>query len=234
MDKKKTNLALSADVTTKSELLTLADQVGAEICVLKTHIDILTDFDYETTTELKEIAKKHQFIIFEDRKFADIGNTILHQYQGGIYKIAEWADIINTHALPGPGIIQALKMGVKIPQRGCLIIAEMSSSGHLLDKQYQHACIQMAVENRDFVIGFISQHRLTESFDFIYMSPGIQIENKIDALGQQYTSPETAIIENKSDLIIVGRGIYKANDPVSAAKKYRERGWLAYLERCRQ
>lgn len=39
----------------------------------QTHIDILEDFDYSLINQLEELSKKHDFVIFEDRKFADIG-----------------------------------------------------------------------------------------------------------------------------------------------------------------
>jgi len=48
-----------------------------------------------------------------------------------------------------------------------------------------------------------------------------------DALKQQYTTPAD-VIGAGSDIIIVGRGIYGAEDPVASAKKYRKVAWDAY------
>lgn len=47
----------------------------------------------------------------------------------------------------------------------------------------------------------------------------------------QYNTPETVIKDKHCDVIIVGRGIYKADDPVTAAKSYQQAGWGAYMAR---
>src|SRR3990167_1169035 len=228
MDSKKSNLALSADVTSAAELLQLADQLGPEICLLKTHIDIIRDFTPALTQQLTQLAISHQFMIFEDRKFADIGNTVKHQYEGGIYKIVEWADFTNAHTLPGPGIIEGLAAAAHKQQRGLILLAEMSSAGHLMDHDYMQATLNMAKKYPDFVAGFITQHALNDAPNWINMTPGIKAEAGSDTLGQQYNTPETAILENGTDVIIVGRGIITAPDPLAAAKLYRTRGWDAY------
>lgn len=229
MEEKQTNLALSADVTSAKELIALADALGPEIAVLKTHIDIVTDFTPDLITTLVELSEKHHFVLFEDRKFADIGNTVRLQYQEGIYRIAEWADIVNCHALPGPGIIEGLKVGGLAKKRGLLLLAQMSSKGNLLGADYTQKTVEWARLHADFVIGFIAQQRLDPHM--LTLTPGVHLGKKGDPHGQQYLTPHDVIFKNRCDVIIVGRGIVEAEHPLEEAQRYRKAGWEAYKER---
>ena len=231
METKQTNLSIAADVTTKEELLKIADELGPEICVLKTHIDIVDNFDMGLVVELQRLSEKHNFLLFEDRKFADIGNTVKHQYQDGIYHIADWSDITNAHTVPGPGIIEGLKEVGLHKGRGLLLLAEMSPEGNLAKGEYTEASLKMAEEHKDFVIGFITMRKLLDDPCFINMTPGVKLIQGGDGMGQQYNTPEKVIRDQDSDIIIVGRGIYQADDPLAEAKRYKEAGWKAYLEK---
>ncbi len=55
-----------------------------------------------------------------------------------------------------------------------------------------------------------------------------------EGLGQQYVSPEDAILNRGADIIIVGRGITHSPEPVEVAELYRKSGWNAYLKRVQQ
>lgn len=227
---KKSNIALSADLTLSDELIAMVEAVKDQICVLKTHIDIVSDFTPSLTKKLRKLADDHQFLIFEDRKFADIGNTVKHQVKDSIFKIAEWADIINAHTLPGDGIIHGLKEGCQGRDIGLLLLAQMSSQNNLFSQDYIKKTIQLAKDNRDFVIGFIAQEKLTDD-DLIVMTPGVQLRPANDHLGQNYNTPEKIIIENQLDVAIIGRGIYQAEDPKKQAQIYQEKAWQALLKR---
>lgn len=196
---KKSNLCVSADITTVAAMLSLADICGPHMVVFKTHADILSGWDPTpgtgTGAKLAALAKKHHFLIFEDRKFADIGSTVQLQYQGGDYKILEWAHIINAHVLPGPDTIRALKesaeawksknpssedgTGLEEPpsDRALLLLAQMTSAGNLLNEAYTKECLSIARTYRSFVMGFIALKpmNLSPEDDFVVMTPGCSL-----------------------------------------------------------
>jgi len=226
MAKKKTNLSLACDVLSMEELLHWAERIGPFICVLKTHVDILEDFTYDKILALKRIADQHNFLLFEDRKFGDIGQTVSYQYGQGIYRIAEWADLVNAHIVPGPGIIAGLKQVGAPKGAGLLLLAEMSSSGTLAQGPFAEKARQMGEENSDFVCGFIAQRKLSALPGMIHFTPGVKLERGEDRLGQRYRTVEEAT-ESGADVLIVGQGILQSSNPAAAAALYRDLAWHA-------
>merc|ERR1712098_593124 len=299
-----------------------------------THYDLISNWDYNPTTgtgaRLARIARRRGFLIFEDRKFGDIGNTVQLQYTEGTAKIIEWSHITNVNMIPGKAAVDALAdaavrwrerkryevktditVGTPRPEsidsddedttmtpvpedrslsaanagrkasivsittvsqhfepansprsyegfgeeyevfpdieeapleRGLLILAQMSSKGNFMTREYTDACVESAREHKDYVMGFISQESLNTQPDdqFISMTPGCQLppegededaEVNGDGKGQQYNTPQKIIGLMGNDIVIVGRGIIKAGDPVKEAIRYRKKAWEAYQER---
>jgi orotidine 5'-phosphate decarboxylase subfamily 1 len=215
--RKKTPLALSLDLCDKHAFLALADALGPYICVLKTHVDIIDDFDFSFITALKTLAQKHDFLLFEDRKFADIGETVKHQFGNGIYRIAEWADMVTVHGIAGPGTLQGLKAALT-QETGFLLLTEMSSQGNLISPEMSAEMLAWAQRDEN-VMGIIAQHRPPESADLVVFTPGIHLDKTGDGLGQQYRRPAAALAAG-SDVLIVGRALYAAADPVHEAQRY--------------
>ncbi|CCX13103.1 Orotidine 5'-phosphate decarboxylase domain-containing protein [Pyronema domesticum] len=236
---KQTNLCVSLDLADTEKILSLLDTLGPLICCAKTHVDILPfsgpDAISAFTDRLAALAKQHNFLIFEDRKFADIGSTVKAQYGGGVYKIAQWSHITNAHSVPGPGIIAGLKeVAQEVGQpRGLLMLGEMSSKGNLGGGEYLQKTLEMARGDKEFVMGFIAQCAIPpqDGEDWIVMTPGVNLGSKGDGLGQQYNTPDLVVREKGCDVIIVGRGIIGAADPKATAEEYRKAGWEAYEKR---
>ncbi|XP_057658166.1 uridine 5'-monophosphate synthase [Diorhabda carinulata] len=232
MQQKRTTLCVAADVLSTTELLNLAEQVGPNICALKTHIDILQDFHQNLIGPLQEISQRHNFILFEDRKFADIGKTVEYQYSKGIYQISCWAPLVTVHSLMGRGALDAIKGSKGLVDRGVFLLAEASADGNLINENYIATTLKIAEEYSELVAGIVCQNPLfLHNPGFIQLCPGVQIDNRVDDLGQKYNSPDTVVLEKGADIAVVGRGITKASDPVTASELYRKLLWEAYEKR---
>lgn len=219
---KKSNLIASADVVTTAELLSLAEKVGPNIVALKTHIDIITDFDFEKTIiPLQELAKKHNFLLMEDRKFADIGNTQELQYSYGVFRISFWADLITTQVIGGYASLDYFL------NSGVIAILSMSSKGTLTTGDYFGEALKIA-QSHPNVIGGVSQKSIPD--DLLLFTPGVNLQTSADGKGQQYNTPSHVFENLHTDFIIVGRGIYKAEDAEKASHNYKIAGWEAYLQ----
>ena len=218
---KKSNLIASADVTTTQELLNFAEKVGPHIVALKTHIDIISDFEYEKTiTPLKEIAAKYQFLLMEDRKFADIGNTQELQFTSGVFKITNWADFVTSQVIGG---FESLDCFNNV---GVVAIVGMSSKGTLTTASYREEALKAALSHPN-VIGGVSQNKIPE--ELLLFTPGVNLADSGDGKGQQYNTPEHVFKTLHTDFIIVGRGIYKSDNPEASAVTYKTEGWNAYI-----
>ena len=217
---KKSNLIVSADVVTTSELLNLAEKVGPQIVALKTHIDIIKDFDHDKTIlPLVDLARKHNFLLMEDRKFADIGSAQELQFSKGVYQISKWADMVTSHLIAGKKSLECFK------NVGVIAILGMSSQGTLTDAHYQEEGLKI-VEEQPNIMGCVAQRKINK--EMLLFTPGVSLEQSGDDKGQQYNTPDHVFHTLHTDFIIVGRGVYQAENAEKSSKNYREIGWEAY------
>ena len=217
---KRSNLIVSADVTTTAELLNLVEKVGPHIVALKTHIDIISDFDADKTIlPLKDLASKYNFLLMEDRKFADIGNTQELQFSMGVFKISNWADFVTAQVIAGYDSLDCFR------NVGVVAILSMSSTGTLTDMEYRDQAVKIAVSHPN-VFGGVAQNKIPN--ELLLFTPGVNLADSGDGKGQQYNTPEHVFTKLETDFIIVGRGIYKSDDAEKAALNYKIAGWNAY------
>ena len=238
--RKQSLVILAADLRTMAGLNALVDQVGPYIAALKTHVDLVDDWTAADWAALCERAESHDLLIFEDRKFADIG-PISRGQMAGVYDIRSWANVVTAQGISGPDIVDGLCAGWHDVGRegGVLLLAQMSSRGNLLGLPgYTDAMVEAGIVNSG-VFGFIgngsranelSQLREKVGQGKLIWTPGVNMAVGDGEMGQRYGDPREAILAG-SDGIIVGSGIYKANVPSEAAQSYAAISWQALIER---
>lgn len=230
MIKKQSNLCLSCDLTTTKEILSLIDLIGQEICLLKIHYDIITDYNDAFVLELCSLKIKHNFLIMEDRKFVDIGHCTQMQLNN-LMKPVQWFDMITVVPISGPDIIEVLAENFSQLQINCgmVLVREMSTRQNHLANNYDYQIMVDRFRTNKYVTGVVSQSDENSDIDF-KMTPGVSFETGTDNKGQQYRTVEDAI-QTGTDIIIVGRNIYSKKtdeEKLTTVNKFRETAWKLY------
>ena len=237
--RKQSLVCLAADRSTMAGLFDLVETVGPHIAALKTHVDLVDDWTSESWGRFCQAAKEADLLIFEDRKFADIGG-ISRKQMAGVYNIRAWSDLVTAHLISGPDIVDGLQAGWSDVNRkgGVLLLAQMSSRGNLLDPDYTSNVVEKG-KSHPGVFGFIGngsrpgelrQLRTAVGDGKLIWTPGVNLAVGDGEMGQRYGHPREAVLAG-SDCIIVGSGIHKADDPRQQAAAYAVASWNALQER---
>ena len=140
---KETLICFAADLQTVDAVRKTVESIGPYIACLKLHVDIVEDWTSQGWVDVCDLARELDVLIWEDRKFADIGR-VSRQQMGGVVDIRSWADIVTAHLISGPDIVDGLLNGWNDVGRdgGILLLAQMSSRGNLLLPNYTKKVVE--------------------------------------------------------------------------------------------
>jgi orotidine 5'-phosphate decarboxylase subfamily 1 len=211
---KSSRLVFSPDVNDPEKVLSLIDSVGQHICGVKLHHDVLefknTEQEAHFYQELYYLKCKYQFFVIEDRKFADIPTIIVAQMKRILGRSRGVIDLVTIHALMGEETLlevdaTAVKLGI-----GLLLIHQLSTPGNLMNDNYQAQVEDIVISGKLCCLqGIVSQKKVPGNYPTF--TPGISSVDQVEKMSKN---------SGPRDYIIVGRAIYQASDPESAAKGF--------------
>lgn len=205
---RKGRLCFAGDIEEPVRLLQILNQIGSKICICKVHVDIMNFSECSRADFIRmllEAAIKYDFLIMEDRKFVDISSVVERQYK----YLKDWADLVTVHGSVKDEVLSVLS--------GAMFVANMSNGGvERITEDYTSKARRLMQSHDKNLAGFITQYRIN---GLVCMMPGINISKKFDK-EQNYQKPPDA---SKTDVIIVGRGIYEADNIMKAVESYTEK-----------
>jgi len=227
MIKKRSNLCVSLDLVNVDDVKHMFGQIAPHVCMVKFHFDLIhPSLVGQIADAIDLVAEQHDVFIFSDDKFGDIG-SIVKAKVGGSDGI-DISNVVTAHAIAGQSCIDGILSAA--PNIGILLVAEMSCQGSFRSEEYVTHCMELASKNPS-VIGFVAQGSLDGQLPHqLIVTPGVSFDTSPDSLGQCYRTPEE-VIEAGADVIIVGRAIYQATDPLAETIKYKEAAWAALEKR---
>lgn len=209
---RKTNICLALDIPEWNRFFDILERISSRICMVKIHLDIMENTLPKNIKRLRNLAESKDFMIWEDRKFCDIGNTNRLQLE----RLLEMKliDFVSVNPSGGSKSIEPF-----FDRIGIFVLAEMSSENNLINMEYTSRCLELVNKNNTKISGIINQTIKKKKINrnVLSLTPGISIYSKNDGIGQKYRT--TQQLENTPDILVVGRAIYNNSIPEKVVDK---------------
>ncbi len=226
------DVIIALDFSTKEEVYKFLSSFTDENVYVKVGMELYYAYGNEIVRELKQRGYK----IFLDLKLHDIPITV----EKAMMNLAKLkVDIINVHASGTIQMMQAAKRGLlagnsQNPPK-LIAVTQLTSTTEvvmqeelLINNSMESTVVKYAQNASNagcdgVVCSPLEAKMIKESTteSFLTITPGVR--RLVDAVGDQkrVMTPENAR-ENKSDYIVVGRPITKAEDPVAVYQEFKK------------
>ena len=241
---KKSNIILSCDFMSDKEILSIIEETGNKLVAVKLHLDTITSkgndlYNYnEFSDRLIALKQRYNFLIIEDAKYADIEAIMYEKIQQSRLVIMAIADALTIHAISGLSVLE--NDNIMLPM---IIVSEMSSEDNMIDVEYSRKIVKKLNDVRTLQLlgGLVCQNNVPKfirPFEYLTMSPGINLEETHDDGNQRYKIPNNDKNDkNKNNKLgmfwIVGRGITKYKNDIEKLQNkmelYCEKGWNYFI-----
>lgn len=235
---KQTSVCLSLDTGSWSKGKSILESCAPYICMVKLHLDLLTDWNNTATQEILDMSKTHNFLILEDSKLDDVPNIVESQVYGGLHSFGNWVDAVTVNTVNFVSTNNALYRSAKKNRSDavskdltCIPVGQYNTKDSMVTKDYSVNFRNKLLEEKDarFQTRTIIQQNLYKTDNqFLRMTPGV-IEVDEDIIFNEdrarYRSIETAMMRDRNHVVIIGGNIIINEDVVEKCKSCATRTW---------
>jgi len=219
--KNKNRIIVALDVESRKEAMRWVDLLYPKVAIFKVGLKLYTACGPEIITAIRKKGAE----VFLDLKFNDIPNTMAGAVKEALkYRVA----MLTVHTLAGPAALKAVA-GVARGSRTKILGVTILTSicGHFLKdlgirRSVSDEVLYLAkMAKRCGLDGVVSSAqeagvlRRSLGKDFLIVTPGIRPDKVAGGDQKRVATPQEAI-KAGADLLVVGRPILEAKDPLSA------------------
>jgi len=218
-------ILVALDVPSRDEALSLALSLRDEVGGFKVGLELLMGEGPEIITEISRLG----IPIFADAKLHDIPNTVFHAIRRLGERGARW---VTVHATGGVEMMRAAIDGLRQGSSGTAGVLAVTVLTSITDEDLKSQAIDRRVSAQvahlatmaarcgvEGVVCAAPEARSVKALDLglAIVTPGIRPAGAANHDQARVATPAMAI-DAGADLIVVGRPITRAADPVAAAR----------------